>query len=217
MAAKKLLVTAGVAVLIAAGVVAASLYFDKKINENLATALVSVGSGSTGAKVSIGKSSISPLTGEGEIESFTIPNPSGGGNSIVEFGDVRFTVSPFSLLYGPVKIEDLTVGKFNLDIRVQNGRTNMAVIIGAAAAYAGKGSTEFSKTRLIVEHLEITTGKMNVSISVPGRTFRKSAELPITKMGALGNNEKGLSPAALAKLLIQQIGSRAITMALKTR
>lgn len=218
MSAKKWIIATGVVVVVVAAFAAFSLYYNEKINDSLAAALVSVGAGATGKSVSISGSRLNLFTGEGEVENITVPYSSkDGAEKMVELGGLYFEISPLSLFSGPVRIKTLTAKKVLLDVSVRSNGTNLATLVAAASAYAAKNNTDFSKVRLIFEHIELSQGVMKASFSVPGRTFQKKIKFPEIKMAAIGANENGISPASFAKKVIQIIANSAAKVAMQTK
>ncbi|MBL4907813.1 MAG: hypothetical protein JKX94_10210 [Sneathiella sp.] len=216
MSAKKMMIASGVVLLIAVSVTAASIYMNDKVNNNLAAALKSVGSGATGKLVSAGGSHINVFTGEGSIQNLTVPNSAGeAAGNIFELEDVSFKVSPVSLFFGTVTVENLTVGKFTMDMKINGTKTSLASIVAAAGAYAAKGGGNFSDVRLIVEKFQIGKGTIKTTLTIPGRTIKKNFVFPPLKMAAIGANEGGIAPAVFAKQIITEVGSRAIKIAIQ--
>lgn len=204
-------------VLVVVAVGAVIYYLDHIVKSGLEAA------GPQVAKVSIrlDKASLSPLSGNLQLHGLVIGNPEGyKTESAIKAGEVRVKVHPASLLSEKVVVNSVRVAAPEITLEGASlSRNNLTAILdninatlgGGAAPSTGKPA-ESKETRLQIDDLEISGGKIHLALTALGGK-PVTVPLPTIHLTQLGTSAEGITGAEVAKRILNEVLSNSVQAA----
>ena len=218
---KKILI--GIAAL-AVLVIGAVLFTASNLDGLVKTAIEKVGSNVAGVAVTVSKVSISIKEGKASIEGLTIANPKGfvTANAIV-LGNVSVALETASVTKSPIIIQDVSIvapqvtyelsstGGSNIDAIKKNVdlfTASKAKSADAPKAEASSKSSEEGGSKLVIDKLSVTGGKVTLATPIPGGAA--SVKLGDITLNNIGKSSGGASAAEVAAQLLDAVSNSAI-------
>ena len=168
----------------------------------------------TGVPVELQSASLSPLTGKGRLENFTVHNPPGYKSSeAIHVDELALNVDPKSLLSDKVHIRSLRLIGPRITLEGTPTKNNLKTILdhlnqvtGSGSSSSPSGSQKSSQggKKLQVDDLQILAPKLEVRSPLLGEQ-PVIVELPNITLKNLGQGPEGITSAELAKRVLQQI------------
>lgn len=140
--------------------------------------------------VTVDKVSISLFNGSGTLEGFKVHNPEGFSDAsalYIEEASVKLDLG--SLLSDQVVVNEVIINSPDIFFEQEGVGVNLRELSNNMNS-AQEGSQENSETKLVVERLVVTDGKITVSSSLNrnGSTEVSLSEITINDIGGDGNN-----------------------------
>jgi hypothetical protein len=220
----------GVSVLLAV-IVGGIFYLFSSLDSIVKTAIERVGTRVTGVKVSVGAVAIRLSEGKATVTGLSIANPPGfSANPAIKLGEIGVILDTASLNRTPFIIKDITIaspavalelapsGTSNLDAlrrNVTGGASGkdaaeaQPVQSEAAKAEAGKPEPKGADKKVVIDHLAITGGQVDLAVGgVPGAaTTAKLGDIVLTDIGREGG---GVTAVQVAQTVLDALISGAI-------
>jgi hypothetical protein len=214
---KKIIIGAVVALLLI--VVGAVFFLASNLDSLVKSAIEDVGSKVAGVKVSVSSVSIKITEGKGTISGLTVANPKGFKTpNAFSLGSVTVGIDTSSVTKNPVVIKEISVAAPQVTYEMGDGGSNIDVIQKNVQAFTGGGSQAKSEpakggeeTKLIIDLLQLTGGKLTLATPLPGGTA--SADLPDIKLTGIGRSGNGASAAEVASKVLNAISQAAMKAA----
>jgi hypothetical protein len=219
---RKILVALGVIVaLIAVGVT----FFLSNLNGIVKTAIETVGTKVAGVTVSVAKVDISIKDGKGSIQGLSIANPKGFTTpTAISLGEILLAINPASVTKSPIEIKDIAISAPQITYELSGNGSNIDAIKKnvdgfvasnagspkdkpAPAAKEGEAKEEGGQTKLVIDKLTISGGKVTLATPIPGGAA--SANLPEINLKDIGKSKGGASPSDVASQLLDAISGAA--------
>lgn len=187
---------------------AVGIYVTINLNSLVTKGVQSVGSDITQTSVTLQKSDISVLSGEGTLNQLSIGNPKGfSDNKAIELDSIKVALDTESLASDTVIIKDLVIDKPAIRYEVSKTSSNLRQLLdnvkgSGAATGSGKQQTTTGK-KLIINRLVISNG--HVSIIAPPMDKPLSATLPTLTLKDIGRNEGGITPDKAFQLVLSEL------------
>lgn len=177
------------------------------------------GSEATQTRVTLNDVDISPTSGAGILSGLFVGNPKGyKTKSAFELGSISVKIDISTITSDVVVIKEIVITKPVVTYELGPGGNNIDVIKKNVNAYAGaerkqkKGqSSDGAGKKLIIEHLYIRGGVVNVS-SAMLKGKKLSSGLPTIHLRNIGKKKGGASPAEIVEKVIGSM-SRGVTKA----
>ena len=193
-----------VVVLVLLGV--AAIFF---IGTIVKTGVEKVGPRVTKVPVTLDGARISLFNGKGELKGFVIGNPPGYKTAeAIKMGSIAISLEPRSVLADKVVIRSIKMVGPEITYETDLKGSNLGKIlenVGGSAEQDEKAPTEkeqTTKTKLQVDDILITGGKVHVAASMLGSTTVALPEIHLTK---LGEGPDGITPAELSKKVLSAV------------
>ncbi len=167
----------------------------------------------TGVPVQLQSASLSPLTGKGKLENFTVSNPPGYKSpEAIHVDQLTLDVEPKSLLADKVHIRSLRLIGPRITLEGTPTKNNLKTILdhlnkvtGNPSSSSKSGSqSQQGEKKLQVDDLQILSPKLTIRSPLLGDQ-PVVVELPNITLKNLGQGPEGITSAELAKRLLQQI------------
>ena len=172
-------------------------------------AVEKIGSEATQAKVTLSSVEISLKSGSGALKGLKVGNPKGFNTpSAFELGGISVKLDTGSIGQDPIVIKEIVISKPQVTYELAGTNSNIDAIQKNVDAYAKKFSSggEAKKDsgegpKIVIENLYIRDGQISVSAAfLKGKAL--STPLPNVHLKDIGKEEKGASPAEIAKKII---------------
>jgi hypothetical protein len=215
---KKIIVGVVVALVVIVG--GAVFFLLSNLDSLVKTAIEEAGSKVAGVKVSVSSVKISLSDGKGTISGLTVGNPKGFKTpNAFALGAITVGIDTGSVTKNPVVIKEISVaapqvtyemgeGGSNIDVIQKNVQAFTGAATGAKSEPAAKGGEE---TKLIIDLLQLTGGKLTLATPLPGGAA--SADLPDIKLTGIGRSGNGASAAEVASKVLNAISQAAMKAA----
>lgn len=192
------------------------------IDSIVKAAIEKVGTDATQTKLSLAAVKIVPSTGLAEIDGLKIDNPKGfKSDSAIKIGKIAVTLDKASILAkGPIVIKSVVIEEPELtyevvgatDSNLQALQRNIAAYTGSAPAKSASGKEDVKKEsesrKVVIEDLSVNGGKVNLRHEALKQGL--TAKLPAIHMTKIGQDGGGLSQAAVARLILNQLSTAAV-------
>lgn len=228
---KKLLVVVGVLVVLAA--VGAVLLL-ANLGAVIRSAVETIGSDATGAKVTLASADVSLTSGEGTLKGLEIGNPAGFREpTAFELDLVTVRIDPESVAKDVIVIREVTIDGPRVTYELDAGfGSNLAAIQRNVETYAGGGAGGGAGTgggtrgrepakpdagakRFIVETFRIRGGRVTLAAAVAGDKV-KAAEIPEVEVKGLGRAKGGATAEELAAEALEILAKESIAAATRS-
>lgn len=166
-----------------------------------------VGPRVTQTKVELADASISPLSGEGTLDRFTIGNPQGwSSGSLLSVGRVQFSVEPRSLLSETIVINELVVEQPEFVYETRVVSSNIGDLLKNIEAAVGQRSDKpddpnAKPRKFIVKHFRMDNAKVSIGVGPAALPL----PVPAMELTDLGVKEGGLTSGQLAVAVFREI------------
>ncbi|MBF0168926.1 MAG: hypothetical protein HQL45_14980 [Alphaproteobacteria bacterium] len=214
----KKFVLGGVAALVI--VIGGVLFFlVSNLDSLVKTAIEEVGSKVAGVKVSVSSVKISLADGRGTISGLTVGNPSGFKTpSAFSLGTVGFGIDTNSVTKNPVVVKEILIAAPQVTYELGSGGSNIDAIqknvqafVGSGAKAKGPENKSGDETKLVIDLLQLTGGKLTLATPLPGGAA--TADLPDIKLTNIGKSGGGANPAEVASKVLNAISQSAVKAA----
>ena len=205
-------------VVVILAVVAAGLFLDKAIKSGVET----FGPKLTKVDIKLQSVSLSLLSGSGTIKGLVVGNPEGFKTpSAINIGVASLSLKPTSLLSDKIVVKSINVQGPEITFETDLRQNNLSKILANVQEATGGGAKEPAKPqepsrpegakpakKLQVDDFVIRGGKIHVSVTALGGKTA-TVPLPDIHLQNLGTGPEGITPAELAKKVIEAIESGA--------
>jgi hypothetical protein len=212
-------VVLGILILVAIG-----LYFLLSSLDSIVKAAVEKsGSDMTQATVRLNDVEIEMTSGKGALRGLTVGNPPGfKSERALSLGEIALQLDVGSVTKDPVVIKEISIAAPEVTYEFSLKESNFDALKQNVDAYGaqGKGKAAKKKTdeagkKLVIEHLYIRNGKVNVSVTeLQGKTA--STSLPDIHLTDIGKKTGGATAAEVAEQVLAAIGQGAARAAATT-
>lgn len=199
--------------------IVAGMFLDSIIKKGVETA----GPAITKVDVRLDAVSLSVFSGKGSVKGLFVGNPAGFKTpSAIQLGEATVRLKPGSLMSDKIIVESVSI--VAPDITIEGGLkdNNLTKIMENVQAFsasttstnAAPGETKKPATKIQVNNLLISGGKVNVNLSLlGGKTM--TVPLPEIHLTDLGTGPDGITPAQLAQTVLKQVIDGALSGAAK--
>lgn len=188
-----------------------SYYLDRIVRSGIE----SYGSEIAGTQVRVESVSVSPISGEGSIQGFTVANPDGfEGDYMLSISDFSISLDVQSLLTDEILIHEIILSEASFFVEQTTSGNNVMQILNNIDAMA---ETETSEATMIIdrfymENAEIYIGS-NIGEDVEANYVLESLE--VRDIGREGQNNDAIQTVAnLADRLAEEVLSEAVNSGL---
>jgi uncharacterized protein involved in outer membrane biogenesis len=208
----------GLIVVIVLAALALGLFLDRALKTGIET----VGPKLTQTDIKLESVSLSLLSGAGKIKGLVVGNPKGFKTpSAIKVGTVSLTLAPRTLLSDKIVVKSIIVEGPEITFETDLRANNLSKIVANLQAVTGGGGAETAKAQqpaqpqeakagktLEVDDFLITDGKVHVSVTALGGEAT-TLSLPAIHLQNLGKDANGITPAELAKRVLEEIANAA--------
>lgn len=165
-----------------------------------------VGPRVTQTRVELADASISPLSGEGTLERFTVGNPQGwSSGNLLQVGRVHFSVEPGSLLDETIVIRELVVEQPEFVYETRLVSSNIGDLLKNIEASVGQRpettEPDAKPRKFIVRHFRMADAKVAIGVGPAALPLA----VPGIELNDLGVREGGLTSSQLAFAVVREI------------
>ncbi len=207
-----------VVALLLVAIIGVAFFLDAAIKRGVETA----GPALAKVPVKLDAVSLSLFSGAGKLKGLEVGNPEGFKTpSALKIGSASLAVQPGSLFGDKVVIRSINLQAPEITFETDLKGNNLSKILSNVQASTGgdnatpkpsepKQTTQAKATKkLQVDEFLITNGKINVSVTALGG---KSATVPLPEihLTGLGQGPDGITPAELAKRVLQALEKEAV-------
>lgn len=211
----------GVIAIIVLAVVGIGTFIYVKSDSLVKAAIEKYGSEVAGAKVSVSSVKLQLTEGKATITGLTVGSPPGFNMTAIKLGEITVALDPGSVSKNPIVIKQIQVGAPEVTYELgANGGSNIQAIQDHAKAYVAKGGagspaetakpTEDNKpaTKLVIDLLAVTSGKVTLAAPIPG--IAATAPLGDIRLTNIGKDNGGASSQQVAEQLLNAL-SKSVT------
>jgi len=178
------------------------------------------GSEVTQVEVRLDKAKVSITSGEGTLRGLTVGNPKGfKTDRAFSLGEISVALDVGTVTQNPIVIKEIVISAPEVTYELRSGGSNIDVIQRNVNAYTGtaKGKAKVKDPskdpdkegrKLIIQHLYVKNGKVNVSATMlKGKEL--SAALPDIHLKDIGKQKGGADPSEVVEKLVRAISQSA--------
>ncbi len=174
------------------------------------------GSEVTQVEVRLDKAKVSITSGEGTLRGLTVGNPKGfKTDRAFSLGEISVALDVGTVTQNPIVIKEIVISAPEVTYELRSGGSNIDVIQRNVNAYTGtaKGKAKVKDPdkegrKLIIQHLYVKKGKVNVSATMlKGKEL--SAALPDIHLKDIGKEKGGADPSEVVEKLVMAISQSA--------
>lgn len=199
--------------------VAGVLFLYSSLGAIITRAVNTMGPEITQAEVSLNKTTIDATSGKGSMHDLSIGNPVGfKTKSAFQMNQIEITLETESITANTVIINEINIQSPEITYEVGPNGSNIDAIQRNIDAFvqkhgkvskAGKSSeakegNPENETRLIIEHLYVTGGKVNVSATLPGAETAV-VPLPDIHLKDIGKKQNGITAGEVTKAIMDAL------------
>lgn len=176
------------------------------------TAVETVGTDVAGVSVSLDNASVSISSGKGSLSGLNVGNPDGfKTDGAFNLGEISITLDTATVTSDPVVIKEIVIAGPKVTYELGSSGSNIDAIQRNVdkfmKANGGDGSSSSGGgegPKLVIEHLYVRGGEINVSASfMGGKTM--TTPLPDIHLTDIGKDKGGASPGEIASQLIDKM------------
>jgi len=206
----------GVIALVVLAVVGIGVFVYTQSDSLVKQAIEKYGSEVAGVKVSVGAVKLQLTEGKATVSGLSVANPSGFNSpTAFKLGEVSVALDPGSVSKNPIVIKRILVASPEVTYEVgANGKSNIQTIqdnANAAIAKMGGGSSQEAQkpaddknaTKLVIDALDITNGKVTLASPIPG--VAAGAPLADIHQTNIGRDGGGASPQQVAEKVLSSV------------
>ncbi|MEQ8666431.1 MAG: hypothetical protein RIC16_11985 [Rhodospirillales bacterium] len=205
---KKILIGAGVVVVIVIGAVA---FLAGNLDSIIKKAVEEVGTKATGASVTLADVELSLTDGSGALRGLRVGNPAGFDNDYAfDLGGISIKIDPDTVTSDPVVIKEVIVDGPKLIYELARGSSNIDAIqknVDAFAGGSGGSSGGGEGPKLVIEDLYIRGGDVRVAADFLTGGQQVGTSLPDIHLEDIGKDSGGASAAEIADKVISSLTS----------
>jgi hypothetical protein len=199
---KKLMIIGGVLVVVVVGAVA--LLF-AGLDDLVKTAVEKGGSEATQVEVTLANASVKPTEGSAALSGLVVGNPDGfKTDNAFELGQISVKIDPSTVTQDPIVIKEVIISKPVVTYELGSNGSNIDAIKANVEKLAGSGggsSGGGDGPKIIIEHLYVRDGSVNVSATaLGGKTM--SASLPEIHLTDIGKDKGGADANEVASKIM---------------
>lgn len=221
---KRWLYIGGGVIIVILIVVAIGIYYIySSLDSIVKSGVETYGSQMTGAVVKLDRVKIELTSGKGALGGLTVGNPPGfKSETALKLGEISLQLDIASVTQDPVVIKEISITEPEITYEFGLKGNNIDALKNNVDAYTGKAKTAESPKedsgpgkKLIVEHLYIRKGKVNVSSTeLQGKSA--TAALPEIHLTDIGKKSNGATAGELTEQVLGAIGKGAAQAAAST-
>jgi len=212
---KKIII--GVIAIVVLAVVGIGAFIYVKSDALVKEAIEKYGTDVAGAKVSVSSVKLDIPNGKATISGLTVANPAGFNTpTAFKLGEITVALDPGSVSKNPIVIKQILVGAPEVTYELGgNGGSNIQAIQDHAKAYVAKASGGSSSepakpaddskpaTKLIIDLLAITNGKVTLATPIPG--IAAGAPLGDIRLTNIGKDSGGATSQQVAEQVLNAV------------
>jgi len=164
------------------------------------------------AKVNLDKTVIDATSGKGSLHGLFIGNPEGfETESAFKMDKIEITLDTDSITSDTVVINEINIQAPEVTYELGGGGSNVAAIQKNVDAYVKKhvgasdskekSAAKGGKTKMVIDHVYVKGGKVNISASLLGGKAM-TVPLPDIHLKDIGKKTKGATPGEVVKSVI---------------
>lgn len=197
-------------------IVAVGIYLFIFAGDLIKSAVETIGSDATQAKVTLNSVDLDMFQGTGGMSGLIVGNPKGFKSpSAFELGSISLQIDKDSIGKNPIVIKSIAITGPVVTYEKAGDTSNVDAIKANVDSYAkkfgGSGGGETKKEassgeeqKLVIERLTITGGKVKLNAGILGDKSL-DASLPDITLTDIGKDSGGSSPAAVTKAVIDKL------------
>ncbi len=202
-------------------VIAIVLFFVvSSLDSIIKAAVEKYGSEVTQVEVRLDKVKVSITSGEGTLRGLTVGNPEGfKTDRAFSLGEISVALDVGTATQNPVVIKEIVISAPEVTYELRSGGSNIDVILRNVNAYAGTGKGKAKEKapskgddqegrKLIIQHLYVKKGKVNVSATIL-KGEKLSAALPDIHLKDIGKQKGGADPSEVVEKVVRAISQSA--------
>ena len=203
-------------------VIAIVLFFVvSSLDSIIKAAVEKYGSEVTQVEVRLDKAKVSITSGEGSLLGLTVGNPKGfKTDQAFSLGEISVALDVGTVTQDPIVIKEIVISAPEVTYELGSGGSNIDAIQRNVNAYAGTGKGKAKEKapskgddqegrKLIIQHLYVKKGKVNVSATMlKGETL--SAALPDIHLRDIGKQKGGADPTEVVEKLVRAISQSSV-------
>ena len=194
-------------------VIAAAVFFLFAGLGDLVKAVVEKsGSDVTKVSVTLDNAEVAPTDGRAALHGLTVGNPAGfETDSAFKMGSISVTIDTATVTQDPIVIKEVVVASPEVTYELGAEGSNLDAIQKNVESFGGSGGGKAESgsegPKVIIEHLYVRNGKVNVSATALGGQSM-SADLPEIHLQDIGKEEGGASHAEVAEEVMAALTSQ---------
>jgi len=225
---KKILLS--VASLLLLLVLGGGAYVYISLNSLVKKAVETVGPAITRTDVTLASATISPLSGNGSLNGFTVGNPKGyNAPYALKLANIAVSLDKESIFKDPIVVNSIEIHDPQLALVGTPGGTNLQEIMRNIRSFAASkvkafeppttvSSTPVEKSharKFLVKSVVITGTQLDVVLSAFGQSVNQTLTLPDIRLQNLGSGSGGLSASELSEQILTPLINAAIDEGIK--
>ncbi len=198
------------AVIVLAGLVAAGIYFSRRVGPAVAAAIETYGGRAAGTKVRVAGVDVSLRQSLATVSGLVIGNPPGyRAPYALRVDETAVDLDVPSLARQAIELRDVTLQGATLNVEQHDASTNVTQILdhlehgGGADSAASAGPQTASAQKLIIDRFELTGGRITLTSSLLNGP--QTIELPQIVVKDVGRAQGGLTYDAAAAAILRPI------------
>ena len=205
---KGLLIGGALLIVVIAGAV---FFLIAGLDELVRAAVEKSGSEVTQVSVTLDKAEVAPTEGRASLHGLTVGNPSGfETDSAFKMGSISVSIDTATVTQDPIVIKEVVIAGPEVTYELGADGSNLDAIQKNVEGYGGGGQKAESGSegpKVIIEHLYVRDGKVNVSaVALGGQST--SASLPEIHLQDIGKDKGGASHAEVAEKVMAALTSQ---------
>jgi len=167
------------------------------------------------APVDLKKTEIDATSGKGTLRSLVIGNPEGfETETLFKVDEIQITVDTDSITSDTVVVKEISIQAPEITYEMGEHGSNIDAIQrnidafvkkqGLSSASGEKSAEKENGTKLIIEHVYVKGGKVNVGATFAGGQM-VTVSLPDIHLKNIGNKQDGATPGEVAKAIIDAL------------
>ncbi len=191
-------------------VIAAAVFFlVAGIDELVRVAVEEVGSEVTQVEVTLAKAEVAPTEGRAVLSGLRVGNPAGfETDSAFSMGAISVTIDAATVTQDPVVIKEIVITGPEVTYELGSDGSNIDAIKKNVARFGAGGEKADSEgPKVVIEHLYVRGGKVNVS-AVPLGGKSMTVPLPEIHLQDIGKDEGGASHGEVAQEVLAALTDR---------
>jgi hypothetical protein len=172
----------------------------------------------TGVPTSVGAAELDLSTGKLRLTRLRLANPEGFESfQFASVQEARLSFDPASLPLHTIEIKRLALNGVVLHVELSDQHSNVGAILAHLDQVDSKRNSKDQGKKVVVRQLAVTNGRAQIAYA-PALSERGVLNVKLKDLvfSDIGTKTHGITPAALAHRIIDQIVSRALLVAART-